>query len=124
MKLPAAQILNLKGISFSERLACSAQLRGSAIGCGVLQVQGTAAIRNLSRVRGEIWGRASRLKLMCEGKSMCWLAMKNLCPSQTDMHGFSKQLRNQVLGLFVEIKTHLKKKIKKEWRLHGIWFIQ
>lgn len=107
MKLPAAQILNSKGMNFSERLACSAQLRGSAIGCGVLQVQGTAAIGNLSRVRGEIWGRASRLNLMCEGKSMCWLPMKNLCPSQTDMHGFPKQLRNQVLGLFVDIKTIL-----------------
>lgn len=49
---------------------------------------------------------------------MCWLAMKNACPRQKDMHGFRKQSRNQVLGLFVDTKTQffvcsLKKKPTK-----------
>lgn len=36
---------------------------------------------------------------------MCWLATKNVCPRQKDVHGFPKQSRNQVLGLFVNNKN-------------------
>lgn len=55
---------------------------------------------------------------------MCWLTVKNACRRQKDMHGFPKQSRNQLLGLFVDTKNQvfvssLKNKIRGGYMVVG-----